>query len=270
MWPKGADGGAVGGLLLFQASHASITRDSNNLVTGCSSCTTALRITGTSFTKPNQPAAAAYWTHAAPSNLRVPYSGTAGNLITTLSYDGDTTANLTEMDQTDSSTTIKSLWTYQSNGNVLSATDPNANVTQLTYNQASNGCSGLSLYPNTVAAAGLTTSYTFDCTSGVLQSVTDPNSIKTSFTYDNIGRTIMVEQKGGSLDRFTTTTYDDVGLSVTTKQDDTGTNTLTKTNTTYLDAVGRVHSTLDAANNRVLKLYRYGAGGVSYELTSNP
>ena len=68
--------------------------------------------------------------------------------------------------------------------------------------------------------------------------------------------TTTVEQTGGGLDRITRTSYDDVGLSVTTTQDDTATNKAVTT--TYFDAPGRVHSSLDAAGRRVLKLYWYG------------
>jgi YD repeat-containing protein len=173
------------------------------------------------------------------------------------------------MDQTDVATgaTIKSSWTYDAHGNVLSATDPNANTTQITY-----GCTNL--YPATVVTPGaLTTAYTFDCTAGSQSSVKDlDNNITTAVTYDNIGRTTIVDQTGSApgatLHRATTTTYDDANLAVTTAQDVTPTNTVATT--TFSDALGRVHSTQDAAGRRVLKLYRPGTAGVSYELTSNP
>lgn len=191
-----------------------------------------------------------------------------GSASTTYSFDDAlTTANLLHLDQYNSATggNIRTSWTYLSNGNVQSTTDPNGNVTQITF-----GCNNV--YPSTVAvAAMLQTSYSYDCASGFLSNVTDSdNSITTSYTYDNIGRKTRVEQKktGGGLDRVTDVTYDDANLVVTTTQDDTSASRLT--NTTVFDPLGRVRSTVDGLGRKVEKAYRYGAGGTSYELTSNP
>lgn len=101
-------------------AYSAFTHDSNGMISGCSSCT-ELRTTTTSFS-PNQTPLAAYWTHAAPANLRIPYSVATGSLQTSYTYDGG--ANVLEMDETDSGSTVSSHWTYGYRGNVASATDP--------------------------------------------------------------------------------------------------------------------------------------------------
>lgn len=66
------------------------------------------------------------------------------------------------------------------------------------------------------------------------------------------------------------------GDAFTTKADDasstgcspTGTGQLV--NKTYFDALGRVSSTVDGLGQTVQKAYRYGTGGASYQLVSNP
>ncbi len=227
----------------------------------------------------------AYWIHSAPAYLRAPQSVTLSNGITncittacttnTFTYDHPlTTANLVQLEQKDSVTggTVTTLWSYLSNGNLLSTTDQNGNVTQVTY-----GCSASNnLYPSTVTVASLLhTSYNYtganDCTSGFPSSVTDTdNSIQTAYTYDNIGRRTHLDQKNTAtgLDRTTDVTYDDVNLVVTTKQDDRPGVRLV--NTINYDAMGRVQSTTDGLGRQIVHAYRYGTGGTSYELTSNP
>jgi RHS repeat-associated protein len=232
----------------------------------------------------------AYDQHSAPPFLRAPYkvtvcaaTGCTGG-STTYNFDSPTTtANLTTLQQTDSvQGMISTNWTYLANGNLSTTIDPNGVETIICYD--SNG-----LYPvSSVVAAqtnascpappalpaklteGRGTTYSIDGTTGRVDSVTDSdNHVTTSYAvYDDTGRVTTATQSGGSLSRTTTTTYDDVNLSVTTTQDDTSSQKLVTT--TAYDPVGRVRLTVDGAGNKVQRAYRYGTGGVSYELASNP
>lgn len=222
-----------------------------------------------------------YWTHGTSPNLRALKSSTAGTVTTSYDYDNRlTTANLTQQTLADSTsnTSISRSWTYTMpdgitvNGNVVTATDPNQVVTKILYDSAN-------LYPVEVdQALNLTEQRTFkpisyDSNSGLLSSSTDAdNHLKTTYTYDNIGRQIKVEQKQTNApsgttaaDRSTSTNYDDVGMSVTNTQDQTG-----LASSTYYDPLGRVRLITDPAGNRVQKAYRAGSGGATYELESNP
>jgi uncharacterized protein RhaS with RHS repeats len=92
----------------------------------------------------------------------------------------------------------------------------------------------------------------YDFNSGVLLNSSDSdNKLKTTYTYDNIGRQIGVEDSGTGLDRTTTTSYDDVGLSTTVTQTPTG-----LSSSTYYDALGRVRLTVDPAGNRIQTAYQ--------------
>ena len=161
----------------------------------------------------------------------------AGNVYETYTYDNPlTTANLTTLQQWDSgnSRTISSNRTYETNGNVASSTDPNGNVTNITYD--SNV-----LYPTAVVTAAgqmvaRTLNYSYDTSSGLENSETDAdNAITTGYTYDSLGRQLSARQSGRSLSRTTSTSHDDVKLGVTVTDPDT-------TSTTYFDALGRVRS----------------------------
>jgi YD repeat-containing protein len=233
------------------ASAVQIDQNTDMLTSVCTTGCTLLRETDSVFN-----GTTAYWNHGTAAYLRAPQTVKVGNgsstwATTTYTYDdncGCTTANLLHLDQSDNATnnpagSIRTSWTYLSNGNVSSMTDPNSNLTQFTYACGPNG----DVYPSTVTVAGtLHTSYSYNCNSGFLNSVTDTdNSITTSYTYDETGRTTQTEQKnaGAGLDRSTYVTFDDVNLTVKTKQDDTSAGQLV--NTTYFDALGRVNSTVD-------------------------
>ncbi len=252
------------------APAAAVTRDANGLITSpCSGCN-LLRSGTANFNGSGTP----YWQHGGAAYLRAPISSQTGTLTTSYTFDSPTTANLLMLSQTDTAsggTTATTHSTYLTNGNVASSTDANNTVTSISY-AATNNCTAAyaNLYPCSVTVAGQTTSYAYDYSSGTLSSTTDPNNITTTYTYDLLGRATQVEQKtqSASLDRKTSVTYDDLNLTVTTQQDDQGGNRLTTVTT--LDALGRPISTVDNLNRKVEKAYRYGSGGVSYELASNP
>ena len=205
---------------------------------------------------------------------------TTGAVVAATVYDYDnraTTANLNSRYQWDSQkgtygtlttgNAIYSTWVYTGSGNLASATDPNGNVTQITYD-AHN------LYPVQVVTAGLrTTNYNYNLVSGFLLSSTDvDNSVATTYSSDLIGRQIKAEQSGGVLDRVSTTTFDDLNLVVTSKQDQASTNDLALVTTTYFDPLGRRRLTIDPAGGHIQKGYFYSTCdcAATYELTSNP
>ncbi len=147
---------------------------------------------------------------------------------------------------------IRTSWTYASNGNVLTATDANGNLTQLNYD-ANN------LYPTQVSVGGLrTAAYSFDGASGYLESSSDTdNAITTTYAYDLIGRQIKIEQAATGLDRVTTTSFDDANLLVTTAQDRAATNDQLLVTKAYYDPLGRLRLSVDAAGNNVQTAYFY-------------
>ncbi len=198
---------------------------------------------------------------------------TTNSSSATYSYDNAaTTANLLGL-QLGGSGGISQSWTYNQNGNVISQTDPNGNITVTCYNDS------YSLYPSTIVVAatpgstcpnptessvGRTSTFTTDFFSGVTLTATDAdNNITTQgITYDNLGRQLTATQNGTGLSRTATTTYDDVGLSIATTIG-------SLTTTTDYDPLGRVRLTVDAAGNQVASAYRYGSGN-RFQLQSKP
>jgi hypothetical protein len=234
------------------ASSAKTDPNSGIITSVCASGCALLRETDSTFNGTTP-----YWSHGSAAYLRAPQTVTVSTgsstwATSTYTYDdacGCTTANVLYLDQSDNATnntagTIRTSWTYLSNGNVASMKDPNSNLTQFTYACGPNG----DLYPASATVAGtLHTSYSYNCTSGFLNSVTDSdNLITTSYTYDELGRTTQTEQKNTSamLDRSTCVTFDDKNQVVTTKADDasstgcSGTGSGQLVNKTYFDALG--------------------------------
>jgi RHS repeat-associated protein len=262
-------------------SPSVVTRDNNTgLITSIANGTPLRTTSTTYYTGTGQQP---YWAHGAPANLRSPNTVTVGNATTTYNFDSPTsTGNVTSVSQNDSlSGTITTSWTYLPNGNVQTITDPNSNasgsgvITLICYDSNNLypvkrivGATNSSCASPTQVAEAQTTAFNFNFTSGTLTSTTDQdNSVTTTNTYDNIGRTVQMEQSGGGLDRKTATGYDDIGLAVTTTQDDAATQLVT---TTKYDALGRVQSVTDGAGNQVQKAYRYGNQSLTQSQSSNP
>jgi RHS repeat-associated protein len=257
------------------------------------------RATDTTFNSANAPA---YWNHAALTagwtNFRVPQSSTvtgsattAGGFTTTYTYDYPRTkANLTAQSWADSVTgaTLSRTWNYllpdgTVNGNLVSSTEtsgPTLGIkTQIRYD-------GSDLYPQEVDVIPIagrpgstsqrtTNAIQFDFNSGLIVTATDAdNSVKTVYTYDNIGRQIRSEQTGthggASLDRITSTGYDDVGLSMTITTDQMSKGDQQLSSTTYYDPLGRVRLTIDPAGNKAQKAYRAGAANGCVAPTPKP
>ncbi len=236
-----------------------------------------------------------YWNQSPATNLRTKKSttvcnGAASNLscapgyVAQTQYDYDygngrlTTGNLTSEQRWDNAPNgtgyVTSTWDYDTNpsyntcgtphGNLARVVDPNSFATHTYYD-------GNCLYPTKqVVAEGAsearTTTYSYDSGSGLLESKTDTDNsnVKTTYTYDDIGRETLEVQtdSADSITRQKQTQYDDLNLIETVKQDPD------LTATTYYDPLGRVRL-VDNGVGLVQKAYRYG-NGVSYELDSNP
>ena len=205
-----------------------------------------------------------YWTHGAPLYLRAKNTSQVGTVTSTYTYDNPlATANLTGLQVTDSATgaSISSSWGYLTNGNVSSQTVSGV-TTQISYD-------GSNLYPVKVTAGNIrSTSPVYDFNSGLELNETDDNQVLTQYGYDDLGRQLRVEESNRGLDRVTSTSFDDAGMSVTTTRSlQPGQNL---SSTMYLDGLGRVRYSINEAGMKVQKGYRYGTGGISYELESNP
>ena len=77
-----------------------------------------------------------------------------------------------------SSSSLTQAYSYNAAGTVAT-TSYNGTVT--TYNYNSSICNGA--FPTSVSVAGLTTNYAYNCTGGVVTSVTDPNNAIASTSY---------------------------------------------------------------------------------------
>jgi RHS repeat-associated protein len=217
-----------------------------------------------------------------------------GNLLSTtdalghtITYTYDGNNNLTsESAQLDTSTTVKSSYTYNNFEEVLTATDPFGNVTTNTYDAHGNLLSVATPAPSG-GANGSVTQFAYDTkgeltqitdplnnvtkvgynTVGLISSITDAQQNVTSYGYDAHGnRTSVVDAMQHTTtfgydagDRLTTITYPD-GTQMSFGYDSRGRRTsVTDQNgkiTTYAyDDADRLVSVTDAANN--LTQYAY-------------
>jgi len=117
---------------------------------------------------------------------------------TNFTYDGD--GNMLTKSVTDGTTTHTWTYTYNADGQVLTAEDPDSNTTTYTYNTDGT-------MATMVNALSQTTTYNTYDGNGRLTKMTDPNGLITLFTYDYKGR--MLTKKVGTL--TTTYAYDAAG-----------------------------------------------------------
>ena len=118
-----------------------------------------------------------------PSSVQVTDGANQKSLVS-YTYDNglDTYGSLTSVSSWVSPTlNLVQGYSYNSNGTLATATDPNGTVTTYTY--TSGSCNYA--FPTSVAAQGLTTSYAYNCTGGVVTSVTDPNQTVVSTSYSD-------------------------------------------------------------------------------------
>jgi YD repeat-containing protein len=156
---------------------------------------------------------------------------------------------------------------------------------QHTYNYQANGSQFINLYPSAAKNANnQTTLYTWDTNTGNLASVTDPNGVLSSYSYDSMGRTTKVENAVGTPEESWTTysypnpttvdafqdknTKDDMALEWATTADGLGrvveqvTPSGSRTDTSYdgLDQVTSVSNPYFSASDPT-----YGFTGFAYD-----
>jgi len=151
----------------------------------------------------------------------------------TLTFTHDTSGNVLTKTITADTKSRKWTYTYNSFGQVLTATDPAGHKTTYTYDAAGNQTSMTN-------AVGHVTTTTFDASGRPLR-ITDPNGLVTTFTYDARGRVTSTAVGGEK----TTFTYDAAGNLATLKAPDGATLTYT------YDAAHRLTRVKDALNNTV-------------------
>lgn len=221
----------------------------------------------------------------------------AGNPTVTKAWDsykgGITRSYSNPLTSTNSITTSA---TYNSYGMPLTSTDANDIETQLTYgNVTCPGGTVTDLYPTQKVIAygtpvAITSTATYDCSTGVVTSSTDEdNDITNATEYDELGRPIKaITAQGTALESSTTTIYYDSGRYVVVKSDLETKGDGKKVAIQYFDQLGRVRlartledaSTQDAddpcqtpstpcAGIKVQTRY-LTSGTFSYQLSSNP
>ncbi len=195
------------------------------------------------------------------ANYRLPATVTepapGGSKTTTLTYDA--LGNLTQKtivapknDGTGNTITRTWSWTYATLGRVLTATDPNNNVTTYTYyagNDANLGGRG-NVQTITNALGHVTQITAYDANARPL-TVVDPNGLATTLTYDARGR-LTNRNVGGEQTSYV---YDGVGQLTGVVLPDNSTLTYTYDAahrlTQIQDGLGnKIVYTLDAAGNR--------------------
>ncbi len=218
------------------------------------------------------------------------YSGvragsSSGTLKAKTDFTYDTRGNVTRETRGVSPVTATTRHTYDTYGNLTQTTDARNNVVKLTYDAITNCPDGSAsnLYPTQREEAHgkteeRTTTYAYDCESGLLTSRTDTdNSVATGYDYDDLGRVEAVDEGGK---RKTQTTYDDPerrvyeqrdraayndgGLAVASRYDPLGRLWLEQTNDT-----DKVSASSKTSGIQVRRAYRY-SGSNRYELASNP
>jgi RHS repeat-associated protein len=179
--------------------------------------------------------------------------------------------------------------TYGWGGALASTTDPNGNQTQYNNYACTAGSPGNynGIYPSSIVLAnGFQATLTWDCNAGLVIGSSDPNSVPTSNTLDNLGRNTLVQV--GAATRDTRFTYNEPACSgspcivtsatpvtVTTNRDLATTGDGEVVTTRTLDQRGQTYliQTSDTSTSSfiyVTKLPKLSAGANTYEAVSNP
>ncbi|HEV2416458.1 MAG TPA: RHS repeat-associated core domain-containing protein [Terriglobia bacterium] len=160
---------------------------------------------------------------------------------TSYGYDGN--GNLTS----ESSGGLARGFTYNANGTMATSTDYGLHAT--TFDYGSGSCNGSFPTSIVVQPLSLTSNMTWDCNTGLVTSVTNPNSQTTTFSYDNLYRLTQTTNPPGQ--GQTTTTYNDESngssWSVVTTTAVSG--SLSSSTTVTLDGLGRpIEQTLSGSD----------------------
>ncbi len=125
---------------------------------------------------------------------------------------------------------------YYDTGTASSTSDPCGNAITYVYDPAYYGA-----YPTTVTnALGQQTLYGYDLNTGVITSVTDPNKLITSYSYDAMARLAGITRPDGGSD---TITRQETAFPFTSTVTSTINSTQSKMSTNLFDGVGRVTQT---------------------------
>jgi len=177
------------------------------------------------------------------------------------------------------SNSISTSHTYDAGGNVTSTTDPNGVATSYAYgNPFSCPSADGTRFANpfSMTKAGLTTQFRWDCGVALPTYTVDPNGVTTKRTYDNLGRTTLLQEAWTlGTERQTLISYNEtavdpkVPLIVTTSKDLTTTGDLLYITTQKFDQRGQAAmQQVGDATTQHLGPVVYG--GASYEATANP
>jgi RHS repeat-associated protein len=169
---------------------------------------------------------------------------------------------------------------YSSRGNVLLSTDGRQIPTQYVYDPSDIFLTQKTLAYQTPQAE--TVSYSIDPSSGLLANWTDPNGIKTVYTYDTLDRLTKVQKaQGASVEADTIYIYEDGNLRAVSCSDQGQTGDRALVSIAAYDQLGRVRLTRqmetascsspddDTTGIKVQTRYLPG-NGVDYTLVSNP
>jgi RHS repeat-associated protein len=198
------------------------------------------------------------WTLNARTSHEV--SDLNGSSTWTYGYDSPvTTANVTS--ETNGAVVIGH--SYDGSGNLISTTDGNGVVTKYTYAAAAcaDGASYSSFaYPDTVVrdfggTLQRATTQTWDCKTGLLKSSTDPNNVKTSYSYDLIGRKTLLDEAVGTAAERTT--------SINLSESNSGSGSLTPLTVTAY------HNLFSSTDTPVVTTQQFDQRGV-LTMTQNP
>ncbi len=197
-----------------------------------------------------------------------------GNGSNDVYHYGDTYShlNLNFEDHYDSvsGASLRTSYGYDSNGNLTSVQNPRTYTTQFAYTDGSHTClTGKTQAYGTSSAR----TFTYTCTGNnwnLPGTATDDNNVTTTYGYDSLGRTLTVQEAGGSVSRTTTTQYLDSQRKVIT-QSTLDSNGHVLTSSVVRDPLGRVSRSVDPAGNTTDTSYYTPANThMSYVLSSNP
>jgi RHS repeat-associated protein len=176
----------------------------------------------------------------------VPVSGSRGNLTTVSKL-------------VSGSTYISQTYTYFDTGMVQVATDPKGNQTTSAYSSTYVGA-----YPTTVTTPLIPpTTYAYDISSGLANSVTDPNGQPTNYAHDEMFRIYQITYADGGTTTFSYPNPNEVNKSAAIASG------ISKTETSTLDGLGRLSElqlTSDPDGSTYEQTIVYDALGRKYEV----